>query len=87
MRLITFEKNAFEEYQEWIEIDRKLAIRIGQIIKDILRDPFKGIGKPEALKVDFKGYWSRRINDEHRLIYKVTTDSIIIISCYSHYNL
>jgi toxin YoeB len=87
MRLITFEKNAFEEYQEWIEIDRKLAIRIGQIIKDILRDPFKGIGKPEALKGDFKGYWSRRINDEHRLIYKVTTDSIIIISCYSHYNL
>ena len=87
MRLITFEKNAFEEYQEWIEIDRKLAIRIGQIIKDILRDPFKGIGKPEALKGDFKGYWSRRINDEHRLIYKVTTDSIIIISCYSPYNL
>jgi len=87
MRLITFEKNAFEEYQEWIEIDRKLAIRIGQIIKDILRDPFKGIGKPEALKGDFKGYWSRRINEEHRLIYKVTTDSIIIISCYSHYNL
>jgi len=87
MRLITFEKNAFEEYQEWIEIDRKLAIRIGQIIKDILRDPFTGIGKPEDLKGDFKGYWSRRINDEHRLIYKVTTDSIIIISCYSHYNL
>jgi toxin YoeB len=87
MRLITFERNAFAEYQKWIETDRKLAIRIGEIIKDILRDPFKGIGKPEALKGDFKGYWSRRINDEHRLIYKVTTDSIIIISCYSHYNL
>jgi len=56
-----------------------------ELIKDILRDPFKGIGKPEALKADFKGYWSRRINDEHRLIYKITNESIIIISCYSHY--
>jgi toxin YoeB len=77
MRLITFEKNAFNEYQKWIETDRKLAIRIGEIIKDILRDPLKG---------DFKGYWSRRITEEHRLIYKVTTESIIIISRYSHYN-
>jgi len=56
MRLITFEKNAFEEYQEWIEIDRKLAIRIGQIIKDILRDPFKGIGKPKALKSKLQSF-------------------------------
>lgn len=86
MRLISFEKNAFQEYQKWIETDRKLAIKIGEIIKDTLRDPFKGIGKPEALKGDFKGYWSRRINEEHRLIYEVTNDSIIIISCYSHYN-
>jgi len=76
-----------ESIKNGFETDRKLAIRIGEIIKDILRDPFKGIGKPEALKGDFKGYWSRRINDEHRLIYKVTTDSIIIISCFSHYNL
>ena len=85
MKIISFEKNAFEEYQNWIQSDRKIAVRIGEIIKDILRDPFKGIGKPEALKGNFKGYWSRRINDEHRLIYKITSAEIIIASCYSHY--
>lgn len=85
MRNIEFILPAFMEYQEWIEIDRKVALRIGDLIRDILRDPFEGIGKPEALKHQFKGYWSRRINREHRLIYKATETSILIISCYSHY--
>ena len=85
MRNIEFIPPAFMEYQEWIEIDRKVALRIGDLILDILRDPFEGIGKPEALKHQFKGYWSRRINREHRLIYKATETLILIISCYSHY--
>ena len=85
MRHVEFVPDAFKEYQDWIETDRKLALRIGDLIRDILRNPFEGIGKPEALKHQFKGYWSRRINREHRLIYKITDDSVLIISCYSHY--
>ncbi len=85
MRTIEFVPAAFKEYQEWIESDRKTALKIGDLIKDILRDPSDGIGKPEALKHQFKGYWSRRIDREHRLIYKVTETSVVIISCYSHY--
>jgi toxin YoeB len=85
MRNIEFVPDAFREYREWIETDRKTALKIGDLIKDILRNPFEGLGKPEALKHQFKGYWSRRINQEHRLIYKVTETSIVIISCFSHY--
>ena len=82
---VEFVPKAFKEYQEWVEIDRRTALRIGDLIKGILRSPFEGIGKPEALKHQFKGFWSRRIDQEHRLIYKVTENSIVIISCYSHY--
>ena len=85
MRIIEFHPKAFNEYQNWIETDRKLALRIGDLIRDTLRDPFNGIGKPEALKHQYKGFWSRRIDQEHRLIYTITDSSIIIISCYSHY--
>jgi toxin YoeB len=86
MRTVEFVPAAFREYQNWIENDRKTALRIGDLIRDILRNPFEGMGKPEALKHQFKGYWSRRIDREHRLIYKVTEASVIIISCYSHYH-
>jgi toxin YoeB len=85
MRSIEFLPAAFREYQQWIELDRKVALRIGDLIRDILRNPFDGIGKPEALRYEFKGYWSRRIDREHRLIYKITETSVIIVSCYSHY--
>jgi toxin YoeB len=85
MKNIEFVPSAFKEYREWIETDRKIALRIGDLIRDILKNPYDGIGKPEALRHQFKGYWSRRIDREHRLIYKVTDDSIVIISCYSHY--
>ncbi len=85
MREIIFVPKAFKEYQEWISTDRKTTLRIGDLIKDILRSPFDGIGKPEPLKYDFAGCWSRSINQEHRLIYAVTDISIIIYSCYSHY--
>ena len=85
MKNVEFLPDAFKEYQQWIELDRKVALRIGDLIRDILRNPFDGIGKPEALKHQFKGYWSRRIDREHRLIYKITETSVVIISCYSHY--
>jgi len=85
MRNVEFLPAAFKEYQDWIEIDRRMAMRISDLIKDILRNPYSGIGKPEALKHQFKGYWSRRIDLEHRLIYTITETSIVIISCYSHY--
>lgn len=86
MRNIAFVPKAFEEYQQWVNTDRKTALRIGELIKDILRSPFDGIGKPEALKHQFKGFWSRRITLEHRLIYGVSDDYILIISCRSHYS-
>ncbi len=85
MRNIEFVPKAFTEYRKWIETDRKIAIRIADLINDIIRNPFTGIGKPEPLKHQFKGYWSRHIDQEHRLVYSVTHTSIIIISCYSHY--
>jgi len=85
MRNIEFLPKAFIEYRNWIEIDRKTALRISDLIHDILRNPFDGIGKPEALKYEFRGYWSRRIDNEHRLIYKVTETTVLISSCFSHY--
>jgi toxin YoeB len=85
MRNIEFVPAAFKEYQHWIETDRRMALRIGDLIRDILREPYNGIGKPEPLKYQFAGCWSRRIDNEHRLVYKITDESIIIFSCYSHY--
>lgn len=85
MRNIEFTPKAFNEYKNWIDTDRRTALRISDLINDILRSPFDGIGKPEPLKHQFKGYWSRRIDHEHRLIYKLTDTSLVIFSCYSHY--
>lgn len=86
MRTIEFVPKAFKEYQDWVQKDRKTALRISDLIFDILRTPFDGLGTPEPLKHQFKGYWSRRIDQEHRLIYMVTDESVVIISCYSHYH-
>lgn len=85
MRKIVFESSAFEDFVEWPKLDRKLYKRIVSLIKDIQRQPFSGIGKPEPLKHELKGYWSRRINDEHRLVYKVTDEAILIVACRYHY--
>jgi toxin YoeB len=85
MKRIAFEQNAFEEFIEWREFDKKIQKRIVDLIHDILRHPFSGLGKPEPLKHQLKGYWSRRINKEHRLVYTVTDTSVIIISCKYHY--
>ena len=85
MRKIIFEGSAFQDFIEWATIDKKLYQRIVDLIMDILRQPFSGIGKPEPLRHDLKGYWSRRINDEHRLVYKVNNEAVIIVSCKYHY--
>lgn len=82
---IAFEKVAFADFTAWAEQDRKIHKRIVALIMDILRDPYQGIGKPERLKHELQGYWSRRINDEHRLVYRVETETVIIIACKHHY--
>ncbi|MEK7748088.1 MAG: Txe/YoeB family addiction module toxin [Nitrospirota bacterium] len=84
MKLI-FADLAWEDYLYWQETDKKTLARINQLIKEIIRTPFIGIGKPEPLKHAFKGYWSRRINDEHRIVYKVIEDSILLAQLRYHY--
>ncbi|NJO15534.1 MAG: Txe/YoeB family addiction module toxin [Thioploca sp.] len=85
MRKIAFETHAFQDFTEWATSDKKRYRRIIHLITDILRHPYSGIGKPEPLKYELNGYWSRRIDDEHRLVYKVEEENIIIISCKYHY--
>jgi len=82
---LEFDISAFEDLAWWIQQDRSKALRIVNLIKDVQRDPFKGIGKPEPLRHEFKGCWSRRIDQEHRLIYQVTEDKIRILACRYHY--
>lgn len=84
MKLI-FAENAWADYLYWQKTDKKILQRINTLIKDINREPFEGIGKPEPLKHALSGYWSRRINDEHRIIYKIYQDSILIAQLRYHY--
>ena len=84
MKLIFAEK-AWEDYLYWQKTDTKLLNRINALIKDIKREPFDGIGKPEPLKHALSGYWSRRINDEHRIVYKMQQDSILVAQLRYHY--
>lgn len=85
MRTVAFTAIAFQEYNEFFETNSKLITRIQTLIKDINRDPFKGIGKPEPLKGNWSGFWSRRIDQEHRLICKVSDIQILIVKCKGHY--
>lgn len=85
VKSLEFDVAAFEDLAWWVEQDRNKALRIINLIKDVQRDPFKGIGKPEPLKHEFKGCWSRRIDQEHRLIYQVTEEKIRILACKYHY--
>lgn len=85
MRTISFHQEAFEQYSSWAKTDKKLFERIHRLIIESAKNPFDGIGKPEPLKSNLKGYWSRRINDEHWLVYKVSDEQIIIIACKYHY--
>lgn len=84
MRLI-FSENAWDDYLHWQRNNPKVLKRINKLIKDIQRQPFEGVGKPEPLKHNFSGYWSRRITDEHRIIYKVENDSLMIAQLRYHY--
>ncbi len=84
MKLI-FSENAWDDYQYWIKTDKKILKRVNALIQDIQLSPFSGIGKPEPLKHGLSGYWSRRINDEHRIVYKATDDSIFIAQARYHY--
>ncbi len=84
MRLI-FSSRAWDEYLYWQKTDKTMIKRINALIKDTIRDPFEGIGKPEPLKHSLSGYWSRRINDEHRFVYKVLDDDLLIAQLRYHY--
>ena len=85
MRQIKFEAAALEELEEWIHVHPRTASKILDLIKEISKTPFEGKGKPEPLKHKLKGLWSRRINQEHRLIYEVTESFISIVACKGHY--
>ena len=83
---IIFTKNSWEEYISWQTEDKKMLRKINELIKDIQRTPFEGRGKPEPLKYDLSGFWSRRIVREHRLVYQVVKNTILIYSCKFHYD-
>lgn len=85
-RSFQFSPTAFEEYITWRKLDDDIVDKINTLLLDIARDPFKGIGKPEPLKGDYQGFWSRRITQTHRLIYRVKGDVIEVAKCYGHYD-
>jgi toxin YoeB len=82
---LEFDPNGFDDLAWWVENDRKKALKIMKLIREIQRTPFEGSGKPEPLKHDLSGCWSRRINQEHRLVYEVLDDKIRILACRFHY--
>lgn len=84
MRLV-FSEHAWRDYLHWQTTDRKMLKRVNSLIGDILRSPHDGIGKPEPLRHGLAGYWSRRIDSEHRLVYKVESDAVLIAQCRHHY--
>jgi len=83
---LCFVDESWEDYLYWQKTDKKMLARINKLIKDISRSPYEGIGKPEALKHKYRGYWSRRIDEEHRLIYRITDIEIWIVKCRFHYD-
>ncbi|MCX8588002.1 MULTISPECIES: Txe/YoeB family addiction module toxin [unclassified Gilliamella] len=80
-----FSDESWNDYLYWQATDKKMIKRINELLKDISKTPFSGVGKPEALKFNLSGYWSRRINSEDRLVYKIENNCIIILSCRYHY--
>ena len=82
---IVFADRGWEDFIYWVENDRKIAARIVRLIKDIEREPFDGLGKPEPLRHDLTGFWSRRITDEHRLVYSVDQERVLIAQARYHY--
>jgi toxin YoeB len=86
MRAIGFHPKAFENYVDWSNQDKKVFKVINRLIKELQRTPFTGLGKPEPLRGNLKGFWSRRIDKKHRLVYKVSDTEITVISCKGHYD-
>lgn len=84
--MVSFRERAWQDYLYWQETDKQILKRINLLIKDIQRSPFDGIGKPEPLKHQFSGFWSRRINDEHRLVYTFIEADLVIVQCRYHYD-
>ena len=85
MRKLLWDESGWEDYLYWQVNDKKILLRIKDLIKDAQRNPFTGLGKPEPLKGNLSGCWSRRINEEHRLVYMVKEDCIYILQCRFHY--
>ena len=85
MKSLEFDPSASEDLAWWIKQDRKKALRIVKLLKEVQRTPFEGTGKPEALKHELAGCWSRRIDQEHRLVYEVKEDKIRVLACRYHY--
>lgn len=83
--ILSWTEDAWEDYEYWQKTSKEKIRQINKLIKAIKREPFEGIGKPEPLKHDLAGYWSRRIDQEHRLVYEVQDDAIVIIQCRYHY--
>ena len=83
--MISFHVDAWEDYLYWQRTDKQMLKRINLLIREIVRDPFAGIGKPEPLKFDFSGYWSRRIDDEHRIVYKIDKGDLVLLQLCYHY--
>ena len=83
---IVFSKNSWEDYISWQKEDKKILKKINELIKDIQKTPYEGIGKPEPLKYDLTGLWSRRIDREHRLVYQIRGEELLIYSCRFHYD-
>lgn len=84
MKLL-FSENAWDDYLYWQKTDKKTLVRINKLIEQTKREPFTGVGKPEPLKHSLTGYWSRRINDEHRMVYKATEEALLIAQLRYHY--
>jgi toxin YoeB len=83
---ITFSQNAWDDYISWQSEDKKILKKINSLIKEIQRNPYEGIGKPEPLKYDLAGLWSRRIDRDHRLVYQIIKNELFIYSCRYHYD-
>lgn len=83
---VEFRQQAWGEYSEWSQRDPKIAKKVIALVNDARHSPFSGVGKPEPLRYKYLGYWSRRITDEHCLIYTVIDETLVIIRCYGHYD-
>lgn len=84
--MISFHPQAWDDYLWWQQHDRQVLRKLNRLIHDIQRDPFGGIGKPEALKNELSGFWSRRITDEHRVVYRMEGEELVIAQCRGHYD-